>query len=1185
MSVAAAGSGTVSTAVRTKLCFHYAYDDKGRLEAQYQPGQNGGLTEMVYDRLQRPVMRRTPKENSAGQWEVTFYDHSGRVIATSLYSNNSSRAAWQDVFDAYTGATYSTTDLKYYIVSDAGVGQYPPENGIAGNSLMSYTWYDDYSVVDPNNAIFNEVESAMGFSGMVPFPAALLPVRSKRTQGLITGTKVRILPAPGVDTATTGDWIRTWNYYDDKGQVIYLESKDLYHNNALHKHMTGTEYDFTGKVILSKHVFTNNRSKGGILSHTEMTHNSYDAVTGQLVRADHKMDDAAWNVLATYQYDDLGRMSREVLGDHGETRDYDYNIRGQLTGINGHYAETGDKGIQSKTFGESLKYDYGFTNPKYDGKIAGMVWRGSGGTDANALAYGYTYDPAGRLTNANFREGEDQNGMAMTPASWNNDVMDYTLSNLTYDKNSNILTKDMRGPGYTSGMGSTPMTIDQLSYSYTAGSNRLSSVTDDVTTNYQDGDFQDGNISGSDYAYDADGNLSKDLNKGISSVVYTYFDKPQTITFSNGSYIRYSYTAAGNKIQGLVRAGDNNKKTDYIGNFVYQNDSLQYASTAVGRTVWNDDTVKEEYFVKDHLGNVRSIIDIYQYPILSYLASYEIASAQLEELFFDDVDGIRDDKPGSTDPEDQMAGRLNGAEPDHRVGTSILVKVMAGDKVQINADNYYDGTYNPRDDQPVRPDDILSSIISTLTGGAGGLGESESHAPELVPKLFNPDNYNQINDLLQEDVDPNRPKAFLNYVLFDQNMRVVRTFTGAWQANGDGGWQTIGNDAPMDIPVNGYLAVYLSNASSITCESCMNSEGDVYFDKLKIKFSRGHLKQETHYYPFGLPMAAIGSSAVGMTPNRQKYQSNEYITDAGLNWMSFGARQYDPQLGRFLSVDPMASAGGQDMLSPYQAMGNNPVSMTDPLGLAPPQKLVAQEKPTTATSLAAMFMRLSGTTLNEVLSGADDPLHQSFWYNHRIGKDGKLYTLVLDMDGNILSVTLYGDNKNSGKVPKNEEKSSNKDNGGQNSSNGIVQLAPAQTDEFNGFWGQAKWWWTGGISGKGQYSSDGKLMGLAPIMGTPPLEGSFNGIKLAKLAEEGEEILQITTRIGRDGNAAEVMFKNGSKMDINAARVKEWVPNLHPNAPFGALQKVKFGDFLPGSKGFKRAPTQEEIDFLNNLFK
>lgn len=82
-----------------------------------------------------------------------------------------------------------------------------------------------------------------------------------------------------------------------------------------------------------------------------------------------------------------------------------------------------------------------------------------------------------------------------------------------------------------------------------------------------------------------------------------------------------------------------------------------------------------------------------------------------------------------------------------------------------------------------------------------------------------------------------------------------------------------------------------------------------------------------------------------------------------------------------------------------------------------------------------------------------------------------------------------------------------------------------------------------------------------------------------------DDAATITTRVGRDGNAVEVILKNGNKIDINAARVKEWVPNLHPNAPAGTLQKVKFENFLPGSKGYKRLPTQQELDFINSLFK
>ncbi len=57
--------------------------------------------------------------------------------------------------------------------------------------------------------------------------------------------------------------------------------------------------------------------------------------------------------------------------------------------------------------------------------------------------------------------------------------------------------------------------------------------------------------------------------------------------------------------------------------------------------------------------------------------------------------------------------------------------------------------------------------------------------------------------------------------------------------------------------------------------------------------------------------------------------------------MDFNFRQYDPQIGRFMGVDPLAANGGQDMISPYAAMGNAPESLTDPTGLrvGPPLKI------------------------------------------------------------------------------------------------------------------------------------------------------------------------------------------------------------------------------------------------------
>ncbi|WP_222166595.1 hypothetical protein [Edaphocola aurantiacus] len=50
--------------------------------------------------------------------------------------------------------------------------------------------------------------------------------------------------------------------------------------------------------------------------------------------------------------------------------------------------------------------------------------------------------------------------------------------------------------------------------------------------------------------------------------------------------------------------------------------------------------------------------------------------------------------------------------------------------------------------------------------------------------------------------------------------------------------------------------------------------------------------------------------------------------------MDFHNPQYDPQLDRFMGIDPMADAAGQQDLSPYHAMACNPSTMVvDPWGL------------------------------------------------------------------------------------------------------------------------------------------------------------------------------------------------------------------------------------------------------------
>jgi RHS repeat-associated protein len=90
------------------------------------------------------------------------------------------------------------------------------------------------------------------------------------------------------------------------------------------------------------------------------------------------------------------------------------------------------------------------------------------------------------------------------------------------------------------------------------------------------------------------------------------------------------------------------------------------------------------------------------------------------------------------------------------------------------------------------------------------------------------------------------------------------------------------------------------------------------------------LLEETAYYPFGLTMAGISSkaSSFGDPANKKKFNGYEESKDFGLNWLESFYRTYDPQLGRFWQVDPRPD----ERISPYTAMGNNPISLNDLLG-------------------------------------------------------------------------------------------------------------------------------------------------------------------------------------------------------------------------------------------------------------
>ena len=78
----------------------------------------------------------------------------------------------------------------------------------------------------------------------------------------------------------------------------------------------------------------------------------------------------------------------------------------------------------------------------------------------------------------------------------------------------------------------------------------------------------------------------------------------------------------------------------------------------------------------------------------------------------------------------------------------------------------------------------------------------------------------------------------------------------------------------------------------------------MYSDDLYVRQWGLAVTQENHYYPFGLNIQAL--ERAGDPSHLWQFQGQEKLADFGLGWAGFKWRFADPQLGRFMSLDPIA---------------------------------------------------------------------------------------------------------------------------------------------------------------------------------------------------------------------------------------------------------------------------------------
>ena len=364
--------------------------------------------------------------------------------------------------------------------------------------------------------------------------------------------------------------IYTAYYYDIKGRVV----KTVQSNPLGGYDVAATVYTFTNKPATVTHTHT----ASGKTTRTEVYTYSYNHAD-RLLKVEHTLGGTKIT-LADYAYDNLGRLqSKSLHGSATNKLTYAYNVRSWLTGISG------------SKFTQNLYYNTGNGTACYTGNISSMTWKA--GNESTIRGYKFTYDGLSRLMNATYGE----------TAGINTNTNRFSENVTAYDKNGNIKTLQRYGQTAASSYG----LIDNLTF--TLGGNLLSRVDDAAAASAYNGgfEFKDGVKQANEYTYDSNGNLTKDLNKGISNISYNCLNLPSAVTFSDGSTIVYTYAADGAKLKTVHKIGGTTTTTDYCGNVIYENGVQKLLLTEEGYVTLSDG--KYHYYLKDHQGNNRVVIN------------------------------------------------------------------------------------------------------------------------------------------------------------------------------------------------------------------------------------------------------------------------------------------------------------------------------------------------------------------------------------------------------------------------------------------------------------------------------------------------------------------------------------------------------------------------------------------------
>ena len=523
-----------------KFGYEYRYDKYGRCVWKRLPGCE--YQQMWYDAADNLMFSQDGEQRKKGLFVFYLYDKMKRevLMGTTTSMNALCTSALATYGEQFSGLCNS--------------GYTPLGNlGLGNEQLLSAKYYDCHSFLN-RQMVKNLTSKSL----------------SAKTSGL--QESYNIGSQTGIVTRNTdGDLLASVSYHDLRGLVV--ESMQIKPDEVFLRQ--SIKYSFTRKPIEVKAELT----KGDMTKNVTQLY-VYNPNNDKIETMTIQVGNVTRTV-ASYSYDDIGRLVSVNRSGNAGSVHYAYNIRNWL------------KETKSDRFKQNLYYESTKENPFFNGNISRMQWQSS--KDNVLRGYDFTYDGLNRLEESTYGEGAD---MSQSKNHYSEHV-------LSYSPNGSIERLQRYGKKNNGTFG----LIDDLTYAYNG--NQIKSISDKAGSLLYNGsfDFKDGADADVEYFYDANGALVKDLNKGISNIEYDILGNLKCITFSNGFKTEYIYDAAGYKLRTTHKSAVTNT-TDYIGNFIFEDGKLdKYLFDGGYCSFDNNQNPTFHYYEKDHLGSIRMVVN------------------------------------------------------------------------------------------------------------------------------------------------------------------------------------------------------------------------------------------------------------------------------------------------------------------------------------------------------------------------------------------------------------------------------------------------------------------------------------------------------------------------------------------------------------------------------------------------